>query len=54
MGIPNFYIKNSKKLGIPIFYTKNDRIILGIPMSSLPLQPKKCLIFWGFPNEKCG
>ena len=35
-----FYVKNSKKSGIPIVCTKKIKT-LGIPMSSLPLQPKK-------------
>ena len=46
-----------KELEIPIFVLKMIEY-LGIPMSSLPLQPKKCLIFWDFPMknvvEICG
>ena len=39
-----------KKWEFPIFYVKNSKN-LGIPMSSLPLQPKKCLILGDFPMK---
>ena len=40
---PLFVTKTVKQLGIPIFCTKKQSEILGILMSSLPLQPKKRL-----------
>ena len=43
-----FMSKIVKNWEFPFFVLKLLNI-LGIPMSFLPLQPKKCLIFWDFP-----
>ena len=51
MGIPNFFMsKIVKNWEFPFFVLKWLNI-LGIVMSSLPLQPKKSLIFWDFPIQ---
>ena len=52
MGIPNFYVKNSQKLGIPIFFSKNDWKFWEFPCLLYPCD-QKALDFGGFPNEKC-
>ena len=51
MGIPNFYVKNSKKKGIPIFWTKKDWIFWEFQCLLYPCNQKKYLIFWDFPMK---
>ena len=60
MGILKIVLKNGnsqffmskivKNWEFPFFILKRLNI-LGIPMSSLPLKPKKCLIFLDFPMK---
>ena len=51
MGILKIVLKNGNSQFFMSKVVKNWELILGIPMSSLPLQPKNCLIFWDFPMK---